>query len=113
MLESIILLTMRKTPESLDVEGFRARLVEVRQMAGLSRGALSLLCGASRNMIRLHESGLVADVTGNMLVALNHTLGVNAHWLLTGEGKAPSIRAVRAAVARAQQKFTPVASAEA
>lgn len=68
------------------LEGFGARMKQVRQSAGLSHAALAELTELSASFVSHVESGgdLPSYRSALMLAA---ALGVDAHWLISGEGQ--------------------------
>lgn len=62
------------------------RLREMRERRGLSRRALSELCGLSQNMIAVYERG-EADPSTDTLCQLADMFGVTTDFLLGRENK--------------------------
>lgn len=62
-------------------EGFPERLRKLRERRQMSRQALSELCGKSKNMVALYESGEV-DPPGSVVKLLAENLGVTTDYLL-------------------------------
>jgi transcriptional regulator with XRE-family HTH domain len=80
---------------------FGARLKYARELAGLNKAALSSLAGlpspAHVGMIEKSKGG----TTTRTAVKLAAALGVSVGWLISGDGRAPSRRTIREAVAAA------------
>lgn len=83
------------------VETIAARVQHVREIAGLSRSALSQLAGLAQTHVGLIERKAEANPQVSTLTSLSRVLGVSIDWLATGEGVGPTEDAVREAVARA------------
>lgn len=62
-------------------ETFSVRLRRLRERKGLSRRALSELCGLSKNMIAVYERG-EADPSTETIRQLANLFGVSADYLL-------------------------------
>lgn len=60
---------------------FPQRLKQARERKKMSRQALSELCGKSRNMVAIYESGEV-EATGSVIKLLAENLDVTADYLL-------------------------------
>ncbi|WP_051711583.1 transcriptional regulator [Andreprevotia chitinilytica] len=75
------------TPESvqLDVVEIGARIKRARAALGLTQDALAVLAGSpSKRGIQENESG--NTMPGGQIIGTLVCAGVNANWLLTGEG---------------------------
>lgn len=66
---------------------------ELDRLADISEGHTSLL------------ESVVDDVRATTLAKLSRVLGVDLHWLITGEGREPSARMVKAAVETARSAY--------
>ena len=62
-------------------ETFSVRLRRLRERKGLSRRALSELCGLSKNMIAVYERG-EADPSTETICQLANLFGVSTDYLL-------------------------------
>lgn len=62
-------------------ETFSVRLRRLRERKGLSRRALSELCGLSKNMIAVYERG-EADPSTETICRMADLFGVSADYLL-------------------------------
>lgn len=62
-------------------ETFSVRLRRLRERKGLSRRALSELCGLSKNMIAVYERG-EADPSTETICQMANLFGVSADYLL-------------------------------
>ena len=79
------------------------RLRMAREMGGLSAIGLSRLAGLpAGGHVALIESASRPNPTTSTLSKICAVLGVSMDWLVSGEGKPPKPRDVRAAVARAR-----------
>ena len=78
------------------------RIALARSLAGIPRSDLDALAGLGRGHVSMIETGRRPNLEAKTAVALASVLGVTTDWLLTGEGKAPTKRAVHAAVERAR-----------
>lgn len=79
------------------------RVKELREIAGLTPRALSILAGLNQSHVRLVESGERGSNLGYETVhALARTLGASVEWLGSGEGEGPAPEHVRAAVEAAR-----------
>jgi transcriptional regulator with XRE-family HTH domain len=86
--------------------GIRARLIQLRLLAGLTQSDFARACGISRPYIGLIEAGSRKDIGVSKLAAIAVTCGVTTDYLVLGPGdekqKGPTEHAVKAAVARAE-----------
>lgn len=80
------------------------RLRQLRERAGLSQRALSLLAGLSPSEVRLLESRDRLDPRARVLVSLARTLGVSADYLLDGRGEPPSPELMASAIHAARER---------
>lgn len=72
----------------------------------LSQRELSQLAGlSSRHVCSLEGGALQGHMRADTAQALARVLGVRVSWLAYGEGRAPTLRAVVAAVAKAKALF--------
>ena len=79
------------------------RIRRLRESVGMSARELSRLAGLpSHTHVAWIESAPKGAMKVRTAVAIAGVLGCSLDWLLIGRGKAPSSRAVRAAVARAR-----------
>jgi len=83
------------------------RLRHLRENAGLSAKALDVLADLTPGHTTLIETGRRADPSASTVEALASVLGVTLDWLVTGEGREPSERSVRAAVDAARRAKSP------
>lgn len=79
------------------------RIERLRKLTELSARDLDFLAGLHSNHVRAIETGQIADISGRTLLAIAGVLGVSLDFLYAGDGKSPSPRAVRRAVAHAQR----------
>lgn len=80
-----------------------ARLKTIRQAAGISANALSLAAGASHTVVTQIEAGAIVDPRARLLGAIAKALGCDIEYLLYGQGRPPSTRAVQAAFISASE----------
>jgi transcriptional regulator with XRE-family HTH domain len=75
-----------------------ARVRFARQLSGFSARELSALAGlGSKTHVALIEDGERPDPQSSTVAKIAEALGVDAAWLLTGTGKAPTEKTIRAA----------------
>ena len=79
------------------------RLKAIRQAAGISANALSLAAGASHTVVTQIETGAIVDPRARVLGAIAKALGCSIEYLLDGQGRPPSTRAVQAAFISASE----------
>jgi transcriptional regulator with XRE-family HTH domain len=84
--------------------GLGDRLQKTRELAECTARELDRLAETAEGHASLIESGVVKNVTVETAAALAKVLGVSLDWLITGDGKSPSERAVRAAVEMARRE---------
>ena len=98
-----------------DPDSLRARLRALRECAGLSARELSRLAGLrSPGHVSLIESGEIRLVRGMepaTVRGLCRVLGCDAAHLQTGEGDAPTLAEIMAAVTRARARHRKLARA--
>ena len=70
--------------------------------AGVPRVRLSRLCGLTGSHLGLIISGHHASVRADLAAKIARTFGCSLEWLITGEGEAPKVDAVKAAIEAAQ-----------
>ena len=73
------------------LETLRERLEYARRLRNLSRRALSLKAGVAQALVGQIERGARSDPYGSTVAALAAALGVDAGWLLTGDGERPTV----------------------
>lgn len=78
------------------------RLRAMREQTDESARGLAGLAGLARSHVGLIENGTVDNPSGSTVLALARVLGCTAGWLLNGEGRPPSGKRVREAVADAK-----------
>jgi hypothetical protein len=76
-------------------------------MAGMAARELDRLADITEGHTSLLES-VVENVSAQTLAKVSKVLGVSIDWLVTGEGKEPSERAVKAAVEAARAAYAKV-----
>jgi len=74
-------------------------------MAELPARELDRIADTTEGHTSLIESGVVKNVTAGTIAKLARTLGSTTDWLITGEGKKPTERVIRAAVEVARASF--------
>jgi transcriptional regulator with XRE-family HTH domain len=79
------------------------RLREVRALAGVSARDASAIAGLSPSHVALLEAGR-HRATADTVSRLARAFGCSIDWLVDGSGKAPTARAVRAAVVAARER---------
>lgn len=81
------------------------RVRELRDKAGISQRHLARLAGLkSERHIGLIESGERDTLTTDTLAKVATALGCTIGWLMAGEGRAPSVKRVRAAIEAAGKR---------
>jgi len=83
--------------------GLPERLRALREMAGLTRKELAKLSGLADSHVGLIESARRSAPSAETLAKIAKATGVPLGWLATGDGRAPTSRAVKAAIARATE----------
>ncbi len=85
------------------------RLRDARSLTSLGTRELDRLAGLTEGHTSAIETGTRPNVEARTAAALARVLGVTLDWLIEGTGKAPSLRAVRAAVEVARSSKTSAA----
>lgn len=70
----------------VDGSTFSERLADAMREAGITAAALSAATGASQSAVSQWLSSKIKSLSGEHLFAVADTLGVEARWLLTGQG---------------------------
>lgn len=86
----------------MELHGFPERLREAITAADITIAETARLSGLSLNTVQFYLSGRRDNPSGEKALALASALGCGVGWLLAGEGDAPTVEAVRAAVERAR-----------
>lgn len=68
---------------------WNTRLTHAREAAGLTKSKLAVLVGVSPPTVTDWESGAIASLSAENLLALCDVLHMTPHWLMRGEGLAP------------------------
>lgn len=68
---------------------WNARLTHAREASGLSKTKLAILVGVSSPTVTDWESGEIANISGENLLAVCDAVRATPHWLLRGEGRPP------------------------
>lgn len=68
---------------------WNTRLTHAREAAGITKSKLALLVGVSPPTMTDWESGAIASLSAENLLALCDVLNMTPHWLMRGEGVAP------------------------
>lgn len=89
-----------------DLSTYAARLRHARDIAGLSRRALSLRAGLAPAHVSMIERNPGADPNGTTTAKIAKVLGIDARWLLTGEGPPPTAEEMQAAHASEEPPVT-------
>lgn len=71
-----------------DRESFRKRLAQAYYHSGLTNVEVQRMTGISRKNLQAYSRGEYLPGIES-LTKMCEAFGVNAHWLLTGEGRAP------------------------
>lgn len=90
---------------------FPSRLRDLRTLAELESRELDRLAGRSEGHVSMIETGRRPNPELKTARALADVLGCSIGWLLAGEGEAPGLAEVQAAVARARAAARPVGAA--
>lgn len=86
----------------MELQGFSERLREAITAADITIAETARLSGLSLNTVQFYLSGRRDNPSGEKALALATALGCGVGWLLAGEGAAPAVEVVRAAVERAR-----------
>jgi transcriptional regulator with XRE-family HTH domain len=86
-----------------DTIGSRLRLL--RQRAGISARELDRLACRTEGHVNLIEMSRIASVSAETVADYARVLGASCDWLITGEGRVPSERAIKAAIERARTRL--------
>ena len=78
-----------------------------RALSGISARELDRLANLAEGHTSLIENGSRPNVEARTAAAIAQVLGVSLDWLVSGEGKAPTERGVKAAVEAARAKSSP------
>jgi transcriptional regulator with XRE-family HTH domain len=76
------------------------RLREIRTAARIPASSLSTAAGASRDVVRQIEEGLIAKPSAEMVSRIADVMGVSLDWLVDGRGDAPGAQDLEAALDR-------------
>lgn len=68
---------------------WNTRLTHAREAAGITKSKLAVLVGVSPPTVTDWESGAIASLSAENLLALCDVLHMTPHWLMRGEGLAP------------------------
>lgn len=85
----------------MDKPTLASRLQTLREYSGMSARVLSELAGLQPTHFALIESGERPHPAAETMVHVARILGTTVEWLVTGEGRAPTEREVRAAAGAA------------
>lgn len=69
----------------LNMSSLKARITEAMAKAGMSQIDLSRAADVSRGTVSLWCSGRTKNIAGENLTRVARVLGIDAHWLTTGE----------------------------
>lgn len=74
-----------QTVRLLNMSNLKGRIIEAMVKAGMSQVELSRAADVSRGAVSLWCSGQTKNLAGDNLTRVARALGVDAHWLATGE----------------------------
>lgn len=82
------------------------RLRKTREAAKIGSSELDKLAGLSIGHVSVIEGRKNQSIDASTAAKLAHALGVSLEWLITGEGQAPTLRAIKAAATKAAARRT-------
>lgn len=93
------------------VDSISARVRLARDLVGLSARELDRLAGLAEGHSSIIEASAKKSLSTQTAQALARVLGLSLDWLIAGDGKPPSERAVRAAVDAARTAYAKSSAA--
>lgn len=84
------------------IAGLPARLRFARSLAGVSARRLDSIAGLQPGHTNAIESGRRPNIESVTAEKLSTALGISLDWLILGNGREPTAKAIRAAIERAR-----------